>query len=312
MTRFRPLAFLALLLFASAAQAEGLGVSLAGGGKTPDGLRKGLEQAAQDSKTLIDVEDAGGDAEQQLAQLQGFIVAGVDALIVQPVKPSDTAALTQLANTASLPLVFVNREPTDAEQLRDRVVYVGANEAEAATLQAQELCRREAEAGKNPANILVMSGDLSDRTAAIRSRTLKDVIGRKDCNQLKILDEQSAVGDQAKAQDLMSNWLVAGFAPDAVVAQNDAMALGIIAALKAQGLSPASVIVTGVDATPEALAAVKAGDLAATVFQDAYTQGTEAVRSALNLVRGEPLPPKTYTGTRLITAVNADFVVAPN
>ncbi len=60
---------------------------------------------------------------------------------------------------------------------------------------------------------------------------------------------------------------------DAVVSNNDEMAIGAIQALKAAGVDMNKVIVAGVDATQDALAAMKAGDLDVTVFQNAAGQG---------------------------------------
>lgn len=312
MIRFVLLTFLVLCQLQMVARAEGIGVSLGGQGRTLDALRKGIEQAAQDQSLALRLELAPRDAELQLEQVRAFVAQGVQALIIQPADPRETESITQLARDASIPLVYVNKEPRAQEQLGGQIVYVGANETESGTLIAQEACRRLTELGKNPAQLLVMTGDLSSSIASIRSRSLKDVIGRRDCDHLKVLDEQTAVGDRDKGQDLMSNWLIAGFWPDAIIAHNDDMALGAIAAYKARGFLLSSIVVYGVDATPDAIAAVKAGELAATVYQDAYGQGIESVRTTSSLLRGEAIPPKTYTPTRLITSVNADYVIVPN
>ena len=79
----------------------------------------------------------------------------------------------------------------------------------------------------------------------------------------------------------MTNWLTAGIEFDAVISNNDEMAIGAIQALKAAGVDMDEVIVAGVDATQDALAAMKAGDLDVTVFQNAAGQGKGAVDAAL-------------------------------
>ena len=119
-----------------------------------------------------------------------------------------------------------------------------------------------------------MVGDLANQAAVQRTKDIHDVIADAGMRrQLKILDEQTAVWDPVKAQDLMTNWIAAGHKPDAVIANNDNMAIGAINAMKAAGWDMKDVVVGGIDATQEALAYMKAGDLDVTVFQDAAGQG---------------------------------------
>jgi inositol transport system substrate-binding protein len=63
-------------------------------------------------------------------------------------------------------------------------------------------------------------------------------------------------------------------------------------------------IVGGVDATQDALAAMAAGDLDVTVFQDAAGQGAGAVDAAIKLTKGEKLDKKVYIPFQLVTPAN--------
>ena len=84
----------------------------------------------------------------------------------------------------------------------------------------------------------------------------------------------------------MENWIQSGDQIDVVCANNDEMALGAIQALKDANLLD-NVLVGGVDATEDALAAMQAGDLEVTVFQDADGQGGGGVDAAVKLANGE-------------------------
>ncbi|RMD95263.1 MAG: rhizopine-binding protein, partial [Alphaproteobacteria bacterium] len=87
------------------------------------------------------------------------------------------------------------------------------------------------------------------------------------------------------------------------------MAIGAIQAMKAAGIDMADVVVTGVDATQDALLAMQAGDLDVTVFQDAHGQGRGALDAALKLARGEEVDQKVYIPFILVTPDNvADFL----
>ena len=182
--------------------------------------------------------------------------------------------MTKLAADAGIPLVYVNRQPTDVDQLGPKAAFVASNEADSGTLETKEVCKLLGGKG----DILVMVGDLANQAAVQRTKDIHDVIATPECAGMKILDEQTAVWDPVKAQDLMTNWISAGMKPAAVISNNDNMAIGAIQAMKAAGWDMKNVVVGGVDATQEALAAMKAGDLDVTVFQNAAGQGNGAAR----------------------------------
>ncbi len=121
---------------------------------------------------------------------------------------------------------------------------------------------------------------------------------------VKIIDKQTANWSRDGRQDLMTNWLSAGAPFDAVIANNDEMAIGAIQAMKAAGVDMKDVVVVGVDATQDALAAMQAGDLDVTVFQDAAGQGSGAVDAAVKLAKGEAVDQKVYIPFELVTPAN--------
>src|SRR3954454_4270646 len=251
-------------------------------------LRNGMIDYAKtlDGVTL-QVEDAQNDVAKQQSQIQNFIAAGVDAIIVNPVDTDATAAMSKIAADAKIPLVYVNREPINVDQLPETQAFVASNEKESGTLETQEICRLLKAAGKKEANIVVMMGELSNQAARQRTQDVHDVIATPDCNFMKIAEEQTANWKRTEGSDLMSNWLSAGIQFDAVVSNNDEMAIGAIQAMKAAGTDMKAMIVGGVDATQDALAAMAAGALDVTVFQNAAGQGKGAVDAALKLAKGD-------------------------
>ena len=127
---------------------------------------------------------------------------------------------------------------------------------------------------------------------------------------MKVTKEQSGNWYREEGLSIMENWLQSGEQIDVVCANNDEMALGAIQALKnANKLD--SVLVGGVDATKDALAAMEAGELEVTVFQDAVGQGGGGIDAAVKLANGETV--ETDQGVvdipyQLVTKENmADF-----
>lgn len=293
-------------LLGTAAQAENIGVSMA---LFDDNfltvLRNGMqEHAASLDGVTLQIEDAQNDVGKQLNQIQNFVASGVDAIIVNPVDTDATVAMSQAAADAGIPLVYVNREPVNVDDLPENQAFVASDEKESGTLETQEICRLLKEAGKTEAKAVVLMGELSNQAARMRTQDIKDVIATPECSFIQIVEEQTANWSRTQAADLMTNWITSGLEFDAVISNNDEMAIGAIQAMKSAGMSMDDVIVGGVDATQDALAAMEAGDLDVTVFQNAAGQGQGAVDAALQLARGEEVENKVYVPFELVTPAN--------
>ena len=296
------------LLTSVSAYAGDIGVSMANSDTFLTVLRKGIEKAAADNNQPVQIEIADDDVQKQLSQIQNFIAAKVDAIIVNAVDTSATAPMTKLANDAGIPIVYVNRQPIDVDALGPKGAFVASNEVDSGTLETKEVCRLLGGKG----DILIMVGDLANQAAVQRTKDIHDVIATPECSGLKVLDEQTAVWDPVKAQDLMTNWIAAGHTPAAVIANNDNMAIGAINAMKSAGWDMKDVVVGGIDATQEALAYMKQGDLDVTVFQDAFGQGSGAVDAAIKLAKGEKVEAKVWIPFQLVTPENMDQFVSKN
>lgn len=274
-------------------------------------LRNGmLDYARTLPDVTLQIEDAQNDVGKQLNQIQNFIAGGVDAIVVNPVDTDATVAMTQAAQQANIPLVFVNRQPANLNDLPENQAFVASDEKESGTLETREVCRLLTEAGKDKdgANILVLMGELSNQAARQRTEDIHEVIATPECSFMKIIEEQTGNWSRTQGTDLMTNWLSAGITFDALVSNNDEMAIGAIQALKAAGVDMKDVVVAGIDATQDALAAMEAGDLDVTVFQDAAGQGKGALDTALSLAKGEQVSREVFIPFQLVTPANvAEF-----
>ncbi len=301
-------------LMTTTAMADGIGVSMA---KFDDNfltvLRNGLQAHADANGISVQIEDAQNDVAKQLDQINNFIASGVTAIIVNPVDTSATQAMSDAAAAANIPLVYVNRQPINVDTMPDNQAFVASNEVDSGTLETIEVCRLFAEQGKTEANVYIMMGELSNQAAVQRTADIHDVMASGNCGvTLNIIDEQTANWSRDEAQNLMTNWLSTGAPFDAVIANNDEMAIGAIQALKAGGVDMATVIVAGVDATQDALVAMQAGDLDVTVFQNASAQGVGSLEAAVKLAKGEAVDQKVYIPFELVTPANIDNYLKKN
>ncbi|HEX4618370.1 MAG TPA: sugar ABC transporter substrate-binding protein, partial [Steroidobacteraceae bacterium] len=260
-----------LMTLSAAAQAVTVGVSMAlFDDNFLTAVRASMKERARESNVPVQFEDAENDIGRQLNQIQNFIAQHVDAIIVNPVDTDATPRMTRLVAAAGIALVYVNRMPAD-KQLPPHVSFVGSDETQSGTLEMAEVCRLLGGKG----DIVVLMGELSNQSARQRTQDVKDVIARPACRGIRVLDQQAANWKRTEAADLMTNWLSSGVHPAAVVANDDEMAIGAIQALKQARLLQGT-IVAGIDATPDALAAMKSGELRVTVFQNAPAQGRGA------------------------------------
>jgi len=307
------LAFAASTAITTGASAQTVGVTMSELDNFLTVLRNGIADYAEENGVEVQIEVAEKDPARQLSQIQNFIASGVDAIIVNPVDTDATSAQSQLAADAGIPLVYVNRQPVNLDSLPDNQTFVGSNEVDSGTLETQEVCRLLKEQGKGDgAKIVVMMGQLNNQAARQRTQDIHDVIATPECSFMEIVEEQTANWYRTEAADLMTNWLSAGVEFDAFVSNNDEMAIGGIQAMKAAGLSMEEIVVGGVDATADALAAMQAGDLDVTVFQNAAAQGSGAVDAAVRLSNGETLGNVVWVPFELVTPENIENYLGQN
>ncbi|QXG43431.1 sugar ABC transporter substrate-binding protein [Pseudomonas viridiflava] len=260
-------------------------------------VRNGLDDAARQENVQIQFEDAQGDVVRQLNQVQGFLNQKVDAVIVLPVDTSATASMTRAAVAAKIPLVYVNRHP-DERKLPTGVVTVASNDIEAGQLQMRYLAEKLGGKG----TLAIIMGDLAQNATHDRTEGVKQIL--KDYPNIKVVEQQSAEWQRSKGMDLTSNWLLAGSRFDAIIANNDEMAIGAAMALQQAGKAKGEVAIVGIDGLPDGLAAIKRGMLVASVFQDPNAQAASAMQSAIKMIKGEPVTADVWVPFQLITPEN--------
>ncbi|UZE20363.1 sugar ABC transporter substrate-binding protein [Pseudomonas sp. B21-054] len=264
-------------------------------------LRESMDKKAKslpDGVTL-QFEDARSDVVKQLSQVESFISQKVDAIIVNPVDTAATQRITKAAVAAGIPLVYVNRRPDDLK-LPAGVVTVASDDLEAGRMQMQYLAEKMGGKG----DIVILLGDLANNSTTNRTKGVKDVLAKYP--GIKIEQEQTGTWLRDKGMTLVNDWLTQGREFQAVVANNDEMAIGAAMALKQAGTEKGSVLIAGVDGTPDGLNAIKKGEMAVSVFQDAKGQADGSIDTAVKMVKKQPVEQAVWVPYRLITPENVD------
>ncbi|WP_347929628.1 sugar ABC transporter substrate-binding protein [Pseudomonas helvetica] len=264
-------------------------------------LRESMDKQAKSMPdgVKLQFEDARSDVVKQLSQVESFISQKVDAIVVNPVDTAATRKITEAAVKAGIPLVYVNRRPDDLK-LPKGVITVASNDLEAGQMQMQYL----AEKMKGKGDIVILLGDLANNSTTNRTKGVKEVLAKYP--GIKIDQEQTGTWSRDKGMTLVNDWLTQGRKFDAIVSNNDEMAIGAAMALKQAGVEKGSVLIAGVDGTPDGLRAVKKGDLAVSVFQDANGQAVDSIDAAVKMAKNEPVEQAVWVPYRLITPENVD------
>ncbi len=262
-------------------------------------IEKGAIEKAKELGANVTVEAAptADDATAQAKQIEAQIENGVAGIAVAPIDVQALLPAIEKAKAANIPLVLI-----DTHEALDGTSVLGTNNFEAGKLAADFICNPENNVLPRNSEVVLITG-ADGNVSKNRARGSRETL--ESCT-FKIVAEQSANWNKTEAQSVMADILTRWPDIKAVVAMNDAMALGVVEAIKAAGKS-GQVVVVGFDGNVEAVAAVVAGDMFATVAQNPYNMGAWGVENLYKLADGEIVPKIRDTGTILVTKDNADL-----
>jgi erythritol transport system substrate-binding protein len=246
-------------------------------------------------EVLVNAHDDDANKQDQLYDVA--IARKVAAIVLDNAGADASIAAVNKAKAAGVPSILIDREINGTGTAAAQIV---SNNYQGAALGAEEFVRLMGEAG----NFIELVGRESDTNASVRSRGYHDVIDKYP--DLKMVGRQSANWDQREAFQKMETMIQGNRNIKGVIAGNDTMALGAMAALKAAGLG--QVIVVGFDGSPDAIASIKAGEMRATVLQPAAVIARMAVDQAHRLITTGTTgqPEKQAVDCELVTPANAD------
>lgn len=239
--------------------------------------------------------DSMGSQLTQNEQIDTFIENGYDVLCVNLVDRTDAATIIDKGKSADVPIVFFNREPVSADLERwDRIYYVGTDAAEGGKLQGEifldyyEKHRETVDKNKDGViQYVLLEGEPGHQDAAIRTESCIKRIKEGGAG-MERLAGANANWKLNQGKEKMEAWLQEfGDEIEAVISNNDAMALGALDALEEQKWSGIQAAVIGLDGIEEARAAIQEKRMIGTVINDAEGQATAIVKLALQLGRGE-------------------------
>lgn len=236
------------------------------------------DAAAAEAKKLGYTSKVGahnGDTKKESDLVDTAITNKSVAVILDPADANGSIGAVKKLVKANIPVFLVNAEINQEGVAKSQLV---SNNAQGAALGAAEWVKDVGETGE----YVELLGAPSDNNAATRSNGYASVLSQYP--NLKLVGQEVANWDQKQGHDKMQTLLAAHPNIVGVIAGNDPMALGAIAALKEAGKLD-SIKVGGFDGSPDAAKAVTDGTLQYTVLQPVVDFTTAAVQQADSFIR---------------------------
>lgn len=245
------------------------------------------------------VTDAESSAQQQVKDVAALISQRVDYVILAPKEFTALRPAILAARDAGIPLILVDRM-ADGVPGQEFLTFIGSNFADEGERVAEWLARRM----DGKARIVELRGEKGSSPEIDRAAGFRQALQRYP--DMKIVASSYASFERLEGQKAMEEIILSiGRSFDAVYAHNDEMAIGAIQALKAAGLRPgADVILASIDGGKDALKAIIAGELGASV--ECTPRFAAKIFDVIDRHRrGEPIPPKIINEDRLFDIRNA-------
>lgn len=242
--------------------------------------------------------NANQDAAQQQSQAEAALTEGVDVMVLDPVDSASAAVIVTQAKEQGIPVISYDRLILDS----DVDYYISFDNERVGQLQAQSLLDKLTADGNGEGTIVMINGAPTDNNAKLFKAGAHGVF---DASGLTIGQEYDTPDwSPDEAQREMEQAITAlgptGFV--GVYAANDGTGGGAIAAMKAAGIDPTKVPVTGQDAELAAIQRILVGEQYMTVYKAIKPEAEAAAELAVSLARGEDIP-----STFEISPVNNGF-----
>lgn len=263
-------------------------------------IKKNLEDIEKENSNKVKFifSDAYGNQKNQDDELDKMLKEKVDLLLVNLVDTSEesTEKVIDKIKISNRPVIFFNREPINKDIIKSyEKAIILSRISDAGILQGKlvsDLWNKEKNIiDKNNDNILqyvMLTGDNEDLTAISRSKNVIDTI---KSNGIKVeeLDRKNAKWDKELAKQSIASLLYRyGDKIEAIISNNDAMAIGAVEALQDKNYNTGdlnnTILVVGVDAIPEAQELIKKGYMAGTVLQDPKEEADALYTLGMNLI----------------------------
>ncbi|MCC2315927.1 substrate-binding domain-containing protein [Cellulomonas xiejunii] len=258
-------------------------------------MEEGIDEAAAASGIEVTLADANDDPLKQANDILNFISSGVDVAVLNPTDGDAIVSSVEALNEAGIPVITVDRRAEGGDVL----AHIGTDNVTAGEATAKAFF--EAIGGKG--KIAILEGVPGASSSIDRGTGFENVLA--DYPEIEVVATQTANYQRSEGLTVAQNILQA--TPDLAgfLSMNDEMALGAIEAIRSAGKGGA-VKVIGIDGGADAVKAVEAGELVATIAQQSALMGSMGIEQAIKVAKGEKIEKDQPVDVIVIDESNVD------
>jgi len=258
-------------------------------------IKAGVDKAAQElGADAVMVGPVGAKAEDQIAELESLMEKGVDGLAVSSVSTDALAPIIDKALAAGIPVVTFNTDNPSSK----RLAFVGQDLVNSGRIAGDLMAKAVGENGK----VIITTLDAAAQWSLDREKGAREALAKYP--GITVVQTVNTGTEPQGIYSAIENAMQAN--PD----------VNGILSLECCSVSPAGeyvkrnnlqdkVKVVGFDLLPSTLQLVKEGFVQSTIDQDPYTQGYDAVKLLVDILKGQPVA-GVDTGAKVIDATNVD------
>jgi galactofuranose transport system substrate-binding protein len=258
-----------------------------------------IKAAAAERGINLITTNAQSDLNKEIADIQSMIAQGAKALIISPLNSEGLDPALKAAQDAKVPIMTIDRLLTSKTPCVDYIGWIGSDFVEQGERAADALMQATGDQGE----VAILLGASGVNVTVDRTKGFKDQLAAQNSG-LKVVAEQTADFTREKGRTVTEQLISANPGITAIYAENDEMALGAVAALRAAGKEPGDVKIITIDGTKGAVQGIVDGWVSG-VIESNPRFGPLAFQALEDFYGGKGVPAKTIISDKEYTTVNA-------
>lgn len=261
------------------------------------GMAENAVAVGKENGWEVTVFNPNTDLSKQISQIENAASQGFAAIIFDPVAfDGMTAVIENVTKNYDIPVITLHGSASAQDLL---TAYVAVDLAKGGELKMEQVAKDLDGKG----DIAIMTGTEGQTSAILVTSGYERVL--PNFPEINVVFKGAGEWNADDATPLAENWLSSGKNLDAIVCNNDGMALGVRAVLQAAGLT-GQVKLYGLDATAEGRNAIRDGSMDATIWVDSHAEFVEAFKIINAFYAGEPFEKEVLVAPALVTKDNVD------
>lgn len=260
-------------------------------------MAKAAESAGKAAGWKVTVFDPNLDLNTQISQIETVVTQGYAAVMFDPISfDGMTGVVEYVTKNYNIPIITIHGSASAQELL---TAFVAVDLAKGGELKMEQVVKDLGGKG----DIAIMTGTEGQTTAMLITSGYEKVLAKNP--GINVVFKGAANWNAADATPLAENWLSSGKHLDAIISNNDGMALGVRAVLKNSGKT-GQIKLYGLDATKEGRVAVRSGEFDASIWIDTSAEFVAAFKIINAFYAGEPYEKEVLVLPKLVTKDNID------